>query len=358
MNNSYPNSNIDSIGIDPTTINAIDTLDDTLLGPTNNNEPKDKEPKNKFVELLKKIIFIIVILAIMGGISFGLYYYLSLGNNNKNTNTAPVFVLNDIEVVVDTPLSSNILDYGDFSSLDLTDCTLNTKNVDNTKVGEYDYYVLCDNTKYTAKIKIVDEPRFVLNTKLVTKQVGETVTIKEFVETEENYAFVFEDEDKVNDYLKSEGGPYLIDIKVIDDEKHEQMISSVLLVYEKNPKFTMTCQSASNASAGNEGINYYIVDKINFNDNNENMNNSTRNYEYSYGEYQAYNNAKKTIKDGKITLNDINGYAVFSDKTMTINVILDLTQDTLDKEYGSTFPTTYADISKYYKTAKNYKCSL
>lgn len=359
MNNGYSGSSNDNIGIDPTTINTIDTLDDSLFVPTNPNNDNKKTPKEKLIDLIKKIFFVIVILAIMGGISFGLYYYLSLGNKNKgNGNNAPTFVLNDVEVVVDTPLSSNILDYGDFSSLDLTDCTINTQGVDNTKVGEYDYYVLCDSTKYTAKIKVIDEPRFIINTKLVTKQVGETTYVKDFIETKENYAFVYVDEVEVNNYLKTPGGPYLINIKAVNEDNHEEFVTAVLIVISENPKFYLTCKSPSMIYDNNESIKFIQIDKLAFNATNENMNVSIRNYEYTFTEYQAYNNAKKTIVDGKITLGDVEGYAVFSDETMTINNIVTLKKETLDKEYGSTFPTSYGDINNYYKTTKKYTCSI
>ena len=81
---NYFQANDDGIGIDPTMVSVIETLDvlpkeEIPNKPKNKGRSKTPNPDKKPGDLLKKILFTIVILALMAGVSFGVYYYLSLG---------------------------------------------------------------------------------------------------------------------------------------------------------------------------------------------------------------------------------------------------------------------------------------
>ena len=39
-------------------------------------------------------------------------------------------------------------------------------------------------------------------------------------------------------------------------------------------------------------------------------------------------------------------------------LIKDLPKETLDSEYGGSFPTTYSEVSNYYRNSLKYTCSF
>ena len=89
----YFKANDDGIGIDPTMMPVIESLD-VLPAETKPEEKangkKNKKKKGKLPtpnpdkkprDLIKKILFTVVVLLLMAGVSFGVYYYLSLGTS-------------------------------------------------------------------------------------------------------------------------------------------------------------------------------------------------------------------------------------------------------------------------------------
>ena len=85
------------IGTDPTMVDVIETLDvpvpEKKIEPKNENKQNnnDKKPEKKG-SFIKNLLFIILVLALMGGVAFGVYYYLRLAKNNENNvNVTPAF---------------------------------------------------------------------------------------------------------------------------------------------------------------------------------------------------------------------------------------------------------------------------
>ena len=95
--NGYLNSNGDNIGIDPSVVPVIESLDFTPGETYTENKTVKKVKTNKSNDdkgpsLIKKILFTLVVLALMAGVAFGVYYYLSLG---RNVSTSTIFSLMD-----------------------------------------------------------------------------------------------------------------------------------------------------------------------------------------------------------------------------------------------------------------------
>ena len=95
----------------------------------------------------------------MGGVAFGVYYYLRLAKNNDNANNTNenLFILSNMESYVNGTISQNINDYGNFSKVDITSCILDVSKVDITKEGEYTYFVTCNNEKKSKYNKAIKE---------------------------------------------------------------------------------------------------------------------------------------------------------------------------------------------------------
>lgn len=350
MNNNFIHDN-NSIGTDPTLIETIDSLD-VLPGGTSENpndkkkKYKTKDPDKKGNDIIKKIIFVVVIIALMAGVAFGLYYYLSLGTKKKNTVN---FTLDNISIGVNEELSKNVIDYGNFSTVDISTCSLNINDVNVSEVGTYNYSVTCKSTTRTAQIIVENNSTIEGETLLVFKNTGDTVEAKEFINSDREYEISFENEDEVKSALNMSGGPYLVNLK-LSENGSEKSVSSALYVMKSTPKMFLSCTSNIIDDK------YTITDKMAFDDDGNDLNVKVRIYTYSYPE--DYESKVSEIVDGKITIDDHEGIALTNSNDRTISIVNLLSQTTLNSEYGSSFPDKYNPINNYYRTTKNYTCSI
>ena len=346
------------IGTDPTLVDVIETLDapvpqkkieDNNLNNSNNN-PKKKD------SIIKKILFIILIIALMGGVAYGVYYYLNMAKTKNQNNTTPAFVLNNITIGVGDSLPESMDDYGNFENLDISNCKLNTSNVDTSIVGTYDYFVVCGNSKYSAKVIVKEKTdedivteKVVLNLKneFTYLVLDNSINVERLISSPNNYTFTFEDKENALNSLKSVGFK-TINIKAIDDNNNENIVTSFVYVIENNPKIIFNCTSPD----GN------TIDKFVFDNNKNSMNVSVRIKVNTYDNDAEYDNMIKKINEGKLTINDEEGYALIDKENKKISLLSLLTNDILDKEYNSSFPTNYNEISNYYRNILKYNCSF
>lgn len=346
--NKFLNSNGDNIGIDPSSIPVIESLDVMPSEPGSNNLKNKNSNEKQKPSLIKKILFTIVVLLLMGGVSFGVYYYLSLGTKNASKIN---FSISDRVVFVNETLSNSIMDYGEFNSVNITQCSLDTSKVDTSKTGVYSYYVTCGTMKKEAKITVQEKITFDVAAKAIYKIVDNEVKASEFIDTDrDEYELTFVDETTVNSYLENEGGPYLVGIKVKNEKGQETVVNSLLYVLPEKAKLYLTCSK--------DNDEYTITDKFAVNYDSKNMNYSLRFYKYTYDIESDYETSKNLIEDGKLTIGDHTGYALIDNVNKTIRIVDKLTGDKLDSEYGATFPLTYSEIKGYYKDIKNYSCSI
>ena len=123
--------------------------------------------------------------------------------------------------------------------------------------------------------------------------------------------------------------------------------STTNYVINEEPKMKFKCVSPTNS----------LIDEIIFNKNKENMNNSVRMYEYTFDE-KEYSNMIETVIDGTIKINENEGNAILDYQNKKITILKDLPKETLDSEYGGSFPTTYSEVSNYYRNSLKYTCSF
>lgn len=334
----------DSIGKDPTLVKVIDTLDDD---PNNKKKKKSKtkDPDKKPFSFIKKLLFTIVVLGLMGGVSYGLYYYLSLGTGKTPTSKQKEEVLlKDITIYLNESLSTSLLDYGEFNSIDMTTCSLNIGNVDNTKVGNYIYEVTCKNKTYSANVYVKERISFNIDTSLVYKKVNSEIDINEFVNVKSSYTYEFVDKEEVLNNIK-EKGIYSVPIKVTNKNNNSIIVYAVMYVVGFDISTSLSC-------TGDDITNMFMFD-----DDNKDLNLSSRIYSYKITSDSEYDNLLKEIKDGKITYDNKEGYVLVNTKNNIIKIVNELTSDKLKTEYGNDFYTTYEDIYSYYTNTQNYRCS-
>ena len=358
MNNIFP-SEASDIGTDPTTVEVIDSLDVLPAEkPNDDGKPKPKgkksttpNPDKKPHETLKKVIFIIAVLLLMAGVAFGVYYYLSLGTKNKQKKA---FTLKDIQLYVGSTVSKNITDYGDFSNIDLSTCLINgLDSVDTSTVGTFEYSVTCNSTKHTAKIEIIEAEEISFTTRIIYKGTNDIPAVNDFISTETEYNLLT-DEEKLKNYLKSEGGPYGINMNVSHESGKEKEAYAVLYVIKSTPAINLLCTSKE---INKNNYEYSVTDYFVFDDSRNNLGYSLRIYNYKFSEQSDFDNAILNVMDNKISIDNHEDYFIMDTLTNTISIVTKLSDNTLKAEYKNTFPTTYAAINSYYTNTKNYTCS-
>ena len=352
------------IGTDPTMVDVIETLDVPV--PEKKIEPKkenkrdnnDKKPEKKG-SFIKNLLFIILVLALMGGVAFGVYYYLRLAKNNENNvNVTPAFNLNKMQINEGDEIPQSLSEYGDFSKIDISNCALDTSEVKNNVPGNYTYYVMCNGSKYSESFVVKskdgsDEP----NTPTVTKRLnvttyfnytikGEQLNIERLISSDDNLTFEFANKEKYKEDMYNIG-LQKVEIKAVDAENNENTYYAFVYVINEEPKMKFKCISPNNS----------LIDEIIFNKNKENMNNSVRMYEYTFDETE-YSNMIETVTNGTIKINENEGNAILDYTNKKITILKDLPTETLNSEYGGTFPSTYSEVSNYYRNSLKYTCSF
>ena len=252
----------------------------------------------------------------------------------------------DVHLMVDNPREY-------IENLDISNCKLNTSNVDTSIVGTYDYFVVCGNLKYSAKVivkeKTDEDEKVVLNLKneFTYLVLDNSINVERLISSPNNYTFSFEDKENALNSLKSVGFKTL-NIKAIDDNNNENIVTSFVYVIDSTPKMTFSCTSPDGS----------IIDKFVFDKNKNSMNASVRIKINTYDNDAEYDNMIKKINEGKLTINGEEGYALIDKENKQISLLSLLTNDILDKEYNSSFPTSYNEISNYYRNILKYNCSF
>lgn len=351
------------IGTDPTMVDVIETLDvpvpEKKIEPKNENKQNNNKKPEKKGSFIKNLLFIILVLALMGGVAFGVYYYLRLARNNENNvNVTPAFNLNKMQINEGDEVPQSLSEYGDFSKIDISNCKLDTSEVKNNVPGNYTYYVMCNGSKYSESFVVKskdgsDEPV----TPTVTKRLnvttyfnytikGEQLNIERLISSDDNLTFEFANKEKYKEDMYNIG-LQKVEIKAVDEENNENTYYAFVYVVNEEPKMKFKCVSPNNS----------LKDVILFNKNKENMNNSVRMYEYTFDE-KEYSNMIETVTNGTIKINENEGNAILDYQNKKITILKDLPKETLDSEYGGSFPTTYSEVSNYYRNSLKYTCSF
>ena len=352
------------IGTDPTMVDVIETLDvpvpEKKIEPKNENKQNnnDKKPEKKG-SFIKNLLFIILVLALMGGVAFGVYYYLRLAKNNENNvNVTPAFNLNKMQINEGDEIPQSLSEYGDFSKIDISNCKLDTSEVKNNVPGNYTYYVMCNGSKYSESFVVKskdgsDEPIAPTVTKRLNVTTyfnytikGEQLNIERLISSDDNLTFEFANKEKYKEDMYNIG-LQKVEIKAVDSENNENTYYAFVYVINEEPKMKFKCVSPNNS----------LIDEIIFNKNKENMNNSVRMYEYTFDE-KEYSNMIETVIDGTIKINENEGNAILDYQNKKITILKDLPKETLDSEYGGSFPTTYSEVCNYYRNSLKYTCSF
>lgn len=339
----------DGIGIDPTMMPTIDSLDASPSEIKKNiKASSDLKKPNNASNVIKKILFTIVVLLCMAGVSFGVYYYLSLGTKAKKN--APV--LENKTIFMGDSLSSSIMEYGDFSKIDISKCTLDVLGVNVNEVGEYDYSVTCNEVKYSAKIYVKEKVIFNVATKLIYVDSTDELKPEDFVSIDgDDYTVSYANSNQgFNDF-----GLQSVGIRITDSNDKEMVVYGLVYVVSSTPSMYLTCTSPDEIVNGNT-LNK--IDRFAVNENDEDMDLTIRKFKYTFTDDKSFEMTLFSIKDGMTTIEGNSGYALVNIDNKTIELISAVSRDDIEQEIGETLGTGYRDIGTYYRGTLKYSCSI
>ncbi len=336
-------------GVQPEpTPQPIEPLDDKKNKKGKKKKSTTPNPDKKPHDTLKKVIFAVIILLLMGGVAYGLYFYLSLARKNHK-----IFTLKDVTIYVGDTISHNINDYGDFSKIDISSCLITgLDSIDASTPGTYNYSVKCGSTKHSAKIEVLSIPEISFATKVVYKKINDIPEIDEFVLTSNEYEYLT-DNISLKDNVKS-NGVYGISISVSHSSGSEKLGYAVLYVVDKAPAMSLSCTSKT---TNKTDYGYSVTDYFVFDENRKNLDYSLRLYNYQYDDELAFENALNNIENNRITIDGRSGYFIMDTINKTISLVAKLDNEQLKAENNETLSETYTAINSYYVNTKNYSCS-
>ncbi len=338
-NTSTTNNNINSNGF----------VESPKVANVGTEVPNQEEKKPK--KGMNKIVFILLIVALLAAIAYGVYYYLSLGQ--KPTSKISVNPQN-LEIEANSVLSSNLADYATFSGTDPKNCSLDTSNVDVTTAGNYKYTIKCGNDSFEGNIIVINNTNLTVMTKDVYTGVAtentSNITAEKFVVadtcsgTECTYAF--DEGFDINSTVKT-AGTYDVPLVITDKDQNTSKINSTLVVIEDFKILFSYSKTTDNMK---------VTDKIAINNSNEFTGNAYRVYEFTFANVDDYEKAVGN-REKTITYNNITGTGIYDDQNHVLTIKMDLTSDILNNEFGGTFPKAYAEISNYY-LSKEYEFTM
>ncbi len=317
--------------------------------PQNSNNGNKKKPMNK-------VLFIILIVVLLGAIAYGVYYYLSLGKTASGKKSNIDVKTNNLELPINTPLSTNINDYATISGTDSKNCNLITTNVNINKEGTYEYSITCnDGVTHRGNVTIINNNVPTATAKEVFASLNETREFKaeDFIvedscsEEECTYAFAQADTN-ISSYLLAVG-QYEINISVTSASGKQGIVTSKLIVLQTPIKLYLSCTNDTTTDFIAMGANEESGNGYQY------INYAYRLYTFKFDTLEEYNTVAVN-KDSVLTYNNITGTATYDDANYTITIKADLPKETLDMESGNNaFPTNYSEIGTYY-TSKGYTC--
>ena len=338
-NNFTPSGNINGF----TNSNKVENIG---VVPPQNNDNKKKKPMNK-------ILFIILIIALIGAVAYGVYYFLSVSNNTVKLTPKTV------SIGVGETVPDDIKEYATITRGNASTCSVNTRNVDTSTVGEYEVTITCGKNTYKAKVVVSDKTAPVVEVNMVFKTINTTVRVEDFIKScndPSNCKTSFADEAKVNEYMTAAGGPYEVVIEAVDDAGNKADYTATLYVTSEDiflfANFSSTEEILTEYKAKKVVNDIFAINRtLVF------LNAARRDYKYTFENAADYNEIVKN-KENTITFDGITGTATYDDNNLSLVISTDLSLDTLKSENNGNFPTSYQEIQTIYKDTKGYTPSF
>ncbi len=330
-------------------MNEIGTVPPIPDAPINNGSIPDEPVQPKKKSGMPKILFVLIIVLALAAVGVGVYILLGMSRKSVSIVTKPV------EIEVNAEVSKDIKDYATFSGIDSNKCSLDTSAItDTSEIGkEYSFIITCNDVRYTGKATIVDSVAPEATTKDLSVGLNENVAASDFIdgdcEDATECTYLFEDEEKVKEYLTKEGKYTDIVIVIRDEAGNETKKTVTLEVSVASASLYLNCQKSVNG--------YTEETKLGLN--NQNLFNKTGIRKYTFKlNSDTYNSLKNSsVGQSMITYQNITGEPTFNDTDMTLTISKNMTYEDLSSEANGTIPESYADLRNFYMNM-GYSCSI
>lgn len=310
----------------------------------------EKKPKKS-----NKLAFIVLILAAILAVGYGVYYVLTKTDLIKQNSAQVTITAKDINVNIGEVLPEDVNSFAEITGTDSKNCTLDVSNVDVNQLGNYEFTVTCGSTSKTGHIFVVDNSEVSLNLKNIYKTKGESVEPREFVvDPDDSYTYEFVDADSAS--TNKDNGEYEVVIKVTSSSGKTSEGSAKMTILQYALKGDIVCTSNSQNVAGAT-----MVSSNKFTIHNDGNNGfagiASEKYTFTYTDETEYNNAKSSSDgSGSITINNVSGNAEFDDDNKVITISNDLDTNSLNTKFGQENITNYGTIKNYFENTLKYTC--
>ena len=314
-----------------------------IVPPPNAEPQKDKKKTNK-------VFFILLIILLIAGVAFGVYYFLSISNNKVKLTTT------ELSIGLGETIPDDINSYAKVVKGNINKCSLNTSQVDTSKLGKYQVTITCGKDVYTTNVNVSDKEAPIAELNVVFKTVNTSVNIEDFVRSctdPSNCKTSFVNEDTVNNYLLTAGGPYKVEIQAEDDNQNKKTYTTDLYVTSEDVFLFLDCSSneetLTSYKAKKVTSDIFPISRTDF----AFLQVARRDYIYTFETEEEY---KKAIgnKDNEITFDNITGSAIYDDANLKLIISTDLSLEKLNSENNGSFPTNYSDIQRLYAEKEGY----
>lgn len=370
---AYVNPNLNPSNNNPLGTDPINNIDVNNFGDNNKTDNIGVTPPNKENKKgMNKIVFIILIVVLIGGVAYGIYTVLNM--SNKPSSKVSIRINNNPLVIpYGSEISKDVTTYATVSGIDVSKCVIeNINGINSTVPGTYNYKVVCGNNPSSSVsesgVIIVSEPEDLEKPIMIVKPVyhvlGETTTLNpnDFVEScldgeEACQTVEITNIDELNTKLDTLG-TYSAQIKATDAKGNETTAQVPLYVISSSILQYLNCQAPSGEKL-NDTTTKDVLDVFPIGQTASGpayLSGGRRIYTYTFTDKEEYENIAKNHLPN-LSFDNMEGLAKYDDENQVLELSVDLSSDTLNGEAGGTFPTTYGPLRTYY-IAKNYTCSL
>jgi len=319
-----------------------------IVPPLENNENfSESLDENKPKKGINKTFFVIIIIISLFLVGYIVYFLLHNANNKASVITK------EVTLELGDEISANKNDYAIYKNINSNNCSLDTSNVKDIKLGaKYTYKIICNNVSYTGTLTVVDTKQPEVKVQKITIGVDGDITAESFIsECNDNSGkcfYKFENESKVMQHIKTPES-YHVNIIVSDEAKNQTVITAELIVSEDVPRMYLNCTK--------DFEEYKITNKFGIV---ESMFNkyTSRTYEFKFKNQEEFNSFKDENKDKEeVTYKEIKGKPNYNSNDLILSLEKEISYDDLNKEDDEIVPLSFGELKSFYQE-KGYVCKI
>ncbi len=331
------------------------------MPPVNNNAPQSSGPVKKGGKKpLNKTLFVVLLIVLLLAVGGGVYWYLNMPKTESIMITPK-----DVTYGINDEVSNKIEDYATITGTNASNCTLDTSQIDTSKLGDYSFTIKCGTTTKIGVAKVADSDNPVVSLVTVNKALNGELTADEFIGVcfdSSKCSYEFENSEEAKTLTSTVGDGKTVKIIVKDENDNQTTVDGKLNVIESNIKTYRTCSSKEqNLTDFNavmtSSVRFAFTDQLSTDGSYSFANFGTQTYTFKFTDQQEFDTLLESMKkDSKVTINNVSGIAEFNKEDMTIKIVEDLDISSLTTQYTADKFLSYKTLDQLYVTELGYTC--